>query len=282
MKDGLKILIFSMLAVLAFMVVDTIIDPHASEIPFWELLITGGSRHELFMRLTVLVLFGVFGVTLSELLAKRRAIEETLAEKSTYLDSILRSSTDAIATTDKDLRITYYNPMAEILHGRTAEECVGRTVQEIHTKRNVPDDMFEAAMEQVRTKGEYCYLITREIPGGKRFIEARVSGIFNSKKELVGYANISRDITERRKAEEERECLISDLKDALAHVQTLSGLLPICSYCKKIRDDKGYWSQVETYIRRHSTAEFTHSICPECEKKAIEDFKEENARLQKP
>lgn len=58
-----------------------------------------------------------------------------------------------------------------------------------------------------------------------------------------------------------------ELKDALGRVKTLSGLLPICSSCKKIRDDRGYWNQVEVYFRDHSEAEFTHSICPDCMKK---------------
>jgi hypothetical protein len=65
----------------------------------------------------------------------------------------------------------------------------------------------------------------------------------------------------------ERKNLINELKDALAQVKTLSGLLPICSHCKKIRDDKGYWNQIESYIHKHSDAEFSHGICPECAKK---------------
>lgn len=75
------------------------------------------------------------------------------------------------------------------------------------------------------------------------------------------------DITERKEAEEEREKLIEELQDALAKVKTLSGLLPICVSCKKIRDDKGYWNQIEIYVREHSEAEFSHSTCPECVKK---------------
>ena len=65
----------------------------------------------------------------------------------------------------------------------------------------------------------------------------------------------------------ERERLISELREALARIKALSGLLPICSSCKKIRDDKGYWSQVESYIARHSEATFTHGLCPDCAKK---------------
>jgi PleD family two-component response regulator len=64
----------------------------------------------------------------------------------------------------------------------------------------------------------------------------------------------------------EKEKLIVELQQALAKVKTLSGLLPICSSCKKIRDDKGYWNQIETYIREHSEADFTHGICPKCAK----------------
>jgi len=76
-----------------------------------------------------------------------------------------------------------------------------------------------------------------------------------------------RDSTERRQMEEEREKLIRELKDALAKVKTLSGLLPICAACKKIRDDKGYWNQIESYIRDRSEADFSHGICPECAKR---------------
>jgi hypothetical protein len=59
----------------------------------------------------------------------------------------------------------------------------------------------------------------------------------------------------------------SELQDALTQVKLLSGLLPICSSCKKIRDNEGYWSQVESYIQQHSEATFTHGMCPECFKK---------------
>lgn len=63
----------------------------------------------------------------------------------------------------------------------------------------------------------------------------------------------------------ERHKLLRSLHDALAEVKQLSGILPICSYCKKVRDDKGYWSQVEAYIQSHSEARFSHGMCPECE-----------------
>lgn len=66
---------------------------------------------------------------------------------------------------------------------------------------------------------------------------------------------------------EEREKLIGELQAALAEIKTLQGILPICSFCKKIRNDQGYWEQVEAYVSRHSQAEFSHSICPPCIKR---------------
>jgi hypothetical protein len=73
---------------------------------------------------------------------------------------------------------------------------------------------------------------------------------------------------ERKALEKEREKLITELQDALANIKTLRGLLPICAWCKKIRDEKGYWKRVEDYIEEHSEALFTHGICDECLQKA--------------
>ncbi|MBU0613739.1 PAS domain S-box protein [Patescibacteria group bacterium] len=86
---------------------------------------------------------------------------------------------------------------------------------------------------------------------------------------------IFHDITERRQAEEEKEKLISELQKSLNEVKTLSGLLPICSWCKKIRDDKGYWSQVENYIGKHSEIAFSHGVCPDCMKKHYPELLED-------
>lgn len=94
-------------------------------------------------------------------------------------------------------------------------------------------------------------------------ISAR-SIVIDDKKVMI---SIFRDIVERKRAEEERIDLIKKLKIALEEVKKLSGLLPICSSCKKIRDDKGYWNQIEEYIQKHSEATFTHSICSECSDK---------------
>jgi len=91
---------------------------------------------------------------------------------------------------------------------------------------------------------------------------------------LILYRTI-RYAIERKQDETEREHLISELQAALAQVKTLSGLLPICSGCKKIRDDQGYWNRIETFISKHSDAQFSHGICPDCTKKYFPDYKDQ-------
>lgn len=93
-------------------------------------------------------------------------------------------------------------------------------------------------------------------------------------KEEIKKANeeIKIEMEERKRAQIEKDNLIVELKDALRKVKALSGLLPICASCKKIRDDKGYWNQIEAYIRDHSEAEFSHGMCPECLKKLYPDL----------
>jgi hypothetical protein len=80
------------------------------------------------------------------------------------------------------------------------------------------------------------------------------------------------DITERKNTEQENERLIKDLQKALQDVKTLRGLIPICAYCKRVRDDAGFWLQVDAYVQEHTHAEFSHGVCPECIEKACRDL----------
>ncbi len=89
---------------------------------------------------------------------------------------------------------------------------------------------------------------------------------------ITANEKLTREIAERRKIENERSKLVTELRDALDNVKTLRGFIPICASCKKIRDDNGYWSQVEAYLSKHSLAEFSHSICPQCAKKIYPQF----------
>ena len=91
---------------------------------------------------------------------------------------------------------------------------------------------------------------------------------------LISTYKANKSIAAQKEVEEAKGKLIVELQAALAKVNKLSGLLPICASCKKIRDDKGYWNQIESYIREHSEAEFSHGICPECVKKLYPELHE--------
>ncbi len=84
--------------------------------------------------------------------------------------------------------------------------------------------------------------------------------------------SVARDITEQKHADEERERLVLELQTALAEVKTLQEILPLCSYCRKVRDDEDYWHSVESYVSRHTGTQFSHGICPECYGKVVTEL----------
>ncbi len=87
----------------------------------------------------------------------------------------------------------------------------------------------------------------------------------------LGVRDLERQALARRRAESERERVIGELEQALAEVKTLSGMIPICASCKKIRDDRGYWTQIETYLQQHSNATFSHCLCLDCLRRLYPD-----------
>ena len=106
------------------------------------------------------------------------------------------------------------------------------------------------------------------------FMEIIASPIFDDRGEVSQIVESIRDITTHKRYQEKFDRLIIELQGALARIKRMSGLLPICMSCKKIRDDKGYWQKVETYVREHSDAEFTHGLCPECEHRLYDPEKD--------
>ncbi len=119
----------------------------------------------------------------------------------------------------------------------------------------------------------YAYLHWQNNKEGVHIENRPVLAILKQVAEIKRELSDARNEIRRRKAaEKERDKVILELQKAIAEVKTLQGFLPICSYCKSIRDDKGCWNQIESYIREHSEAEFSHGICPECAKKYHSDM----------
>lgn len=101
----------------------------------------------------------------------------------------------------------------------------------------------------------------------RQWLDVRIDPIRDRWGALAGRLVVARDVTLQKALEDEREHLIDELKGALKKVIQLEGLLPICASCRKVRDDGGYWGDVEEYFGSRAPVEFTHAICPECERK---------------
>jgi PAS domain S-box-containing protein len=115
----------------------------------------------------------------------------------------------------------------------------------------------------------------RHKDGSIRWVGVTLVPRFDEGRRVFAYDGLIKDITERKVIEEERERLILELQDALSKVKRLSGFLSICASCKKIRDHKGCWNQIESYIHDHSEAEFSHGLCPECARKLYPGYYKE-------
>jgi PAS domain S-box-containing protein len=135
-----------------------------------------------------------------------------------------------------------------LLHPDDRERIVAYVDDRIHTERSWSLEFRLRAKD-----GKYRWILGR----------GKVSEVDENGTQLRR-TGTHKDITERKEVELEREGLIKKLNEALRDVKTLGGLIPICSSCKKIRDDKGYWNQLESYFEQHSTALFSHSLCPGC------------------
>jgi PAS domain S-box-containing protein len=197
-------------------------------------------------------------------ITERKRAEQALRESEERLRAIMEQSPEAIFLVDVETgRILEANSAFQDLLGYSSEEIVGLPVFDlVSADREIMDRRFQDTIQAGRvTSDERQY---RKKDGS--LIDVWVS------RKAVSYAGkkvmcvILHDLTERKQAEAEREKLIQELQEALANGKTLRGLIPICANCKKIRDDKGYWQQVEVYVHEHSEAKFTHGLCPECAK----------------
>lgn len=135
---------------------------------------------------------------------------------------------------------------------------------------------YPCPLHEVLSTKKPCKVIhtNRDLLNNEIFMEVIGCPIFDETGEVVQIVESFRNITKYKQEGERLEDLIFDLQRALARVKRLRGLLPVCMSCKKIRTDKGEWKNIEVYIRNHTEAEFTHSLCPECEKKLYDLEKE--------
>lgn len=192
-------------------------------------------------------------------------IDNKVADADAVVDRFFEISIDLLCYMDFNGHFKRLNPAWERALGFSREELLSKpAIEFVH-----PDDR-ERTLDK-----------NREVRGGGHALgfENRYRCKDGSYRWLLWNAapdydqrviySVARDITDSKRASGEREALVGALQAALADVRTLQEILPVCSYCRQIRDDKNYWHSVETYISQHTNSKFSHSICPDCYVKEV-------------
>lgn len=206
----------------------------------------------------------------------RRQAEIAMA----HLAAIVENCEDAIISQTIYGTILSWNAGAEATYGYSADEMIGRSISAVipveqRGKLSIIRELLERGerLDRIET-------IHQRKDGKNIDVSLTISPVRDDTGTVTGASIVARDISQRIRQEKERLRLIEELKGALARVKTLNGLLPICASCKKIRNDHGYWEQVEIYIKNHSQADFTHGICPDCIQRLYPEYAAIRAKRQ--
>lgn len=178
--------------------------------------------------------------------------------------SLIEHMKDGVLVVDTRERVMDVNPAAQKLMGQELTTSLGQSIT-----RWLPNWPEILASSGQQDKIEQKVQVADDLI---RCLDIQVIRLSNRQGQARGNLIILRDITNHKQLEEEREDLVNTLKEALAQVKTLRGLLPICAHCKKVRDDQGYWQQIEVYVHQHTEADFSHGICPDCMQKFYPEY----------
>ncbi len=211
-------------------------------------------------------------VTQIELALYRHQTDKKLHDQREWLRILLSSMGEAVVAANRDGVVCFINPVAETLTGWTKSSAMGKPLGKIfHLINGRTRQSLANPMEDLLNSGKISDPDNRWLLVSKTGIEIPIwsSGelIHDKHDHVQGIVLVFRDISLQRQIEKEKDSLIAELTEAMNKVRLLSGLVPICASCKNIRDDKGYWMQVEKYIQEHSEARFSHGICPKCARK---------------
>ena len=265
MKISTRILMVSILMGVVFWVVDAVVDGLFFEM-HRQAVIANDSYwwHEFYMRTIFSVSVIIFGIVVSILIKRQKNVESKLKESLRFQQSLIDAIPLPVFYKDENLIYTGCNNSFADFLGKPVEAIVGKTVYDLAPKA-LADTYHEKDMELLRQPGVqiYHYTVSSKI-SGQRDVVFNKATFFRSNGEVGGLIGAVLDITDAKRAAKEKDLLIGQLQEALNKVKVLSGFIPICASCKKIRDDKGFWNNLENYISSHSDAVFSHGICPDC------------------
>ena len=213
-----------------------------------------------------IVYFTFRSKTLEDL--KNKAVDALQASEEEYR-TVVEGTDDLVTKVDREGKFTFVNRKGETIFGFSKTELIGMSAFDFlhHEDREITESWFKESIDKHLSQAS---TENRQVnkKSGKIFHTLWTTNFaYNDEGELMSISGIATDISERKHAEQEREKLILELRDAVNEVKTLRGILPICSYCKNIRNDDGYFEQIESYVHKHSGVDFSHTICKPCMKK---------------
>jgi PAS domain S-box-containing protein len=191
-------------------------------------------------------------------------VADKLRESQESYRVLVEEINDIIYTVNRAKVVTYISPVIEPVSGYAPSEILGRSFLDFVFEEDVSrvDGQFQENISGRKDLVQFRFRVLTKA-GDIRWARTYSRPIFLENR-VVGLRGVMTDMTQWVELEDAQERLIGDLHGALDQVATLRGLLPICSSCKKIRDEHGRWVQLEAYIQQHSEARFTHDLCPDC------------------
>ena len=191
------------------------------------------------------------------------ALRQSEATSRAFLESI----NEAALLLAPEGKVLMANQTCAARLGCSLRELIGSNVF-THTPPAVLDKRREALATVLKTRRPFAY----EDRNVDRLSYIQSTPVLDAAGNVSAIAVLSVDITERKHMEAQLRHSVAAMERALGEVKTLSGLLPICAGCKKIRDDKGYWQEVEQYVQQRTDAEFSHGLCPDCMRRLYPEY----------
>lgn len=206
--------------------------------------------------------------------ADLRRSDQAVQEERGRLRTLIDNLPESIYFKDRESRFLIANiEVTKRMGAASPDELIGKTDFDFVEKERA--EKYYADEQQVIKTGKPLINheeISRDTSGKTIWILTSKVPLRDKSGNIIGIVGMGRNITERKQFQEQQKKLMAELKKAIEKIKTLRGLLPICASCKRIRDDQGSWQQVESYIRDHSGAIFSHSLCPDCAKKIYPDL----------
>ena len=286
MKTGNKIILIS----IALGVIVWVIDSFVDSLVFYEgSLMVDVPHHELFMRFLIVICLIGLGFICSRLIVQQKKTEQTLANLLSFEQQLLDNIPVPIFLKNEKYIYTGCNKSFENFLNMDRQNIIGKSTFEI-SPAELATVYHEKDTELMDKPGVqiYEFEVKDKINSSNRHVIFHKATFEGPNGKVGGLIGAIIDITERKKAEKEKDNVIGKLEKltvklekTLEEVKTLRGIIPICSICKKIRDDKGFWERIEHYFQKHFLADFTHGICPDCANKHYPEFYSEE-EIDKP